>query len=509
MYPAQPDPPPSASALKSGGRRQAIMQGLAWTGALQVFLAATNFFTMIVLVRLLSPLEYGRVAAVNGITAFINCFSCTYFIAHAIQLQDGEEPDWKSHWNAGFYIQLALFVACNAAAAACWLQEDYRSIAPLLSVASIGYLFDLPNQIGLTRLRRDLNYRALRIVQGACAAISLIGSIGLAALGTGAFAMIIGYNILHGMPQGFYLLVIERWRPPESWWRWPSWRLYAAPLRMGAQLSGSALLAAARGTVEAIVLPTTVGYEALGLLNRAQVLFSTTVGRLTSLVLDTIYPLLPRSRSSPADFNRHATLLLRSMLLVSIPGAVFVGMEGSNLSRLLYGAKWAEADPLIWPGTLFAWGIGTVLVLTAIVQAQNRFALVVVSSTTAAVLSLPAMFSAAFDQRVVTYAWLLGFGQCGAVLVMGVIVSRTLGHLGVVLGAFVPPSTATVVAAVVLWTFRTNAAAPWPLPLRISLDAIAFFTALIIILRAVFPTSLRAILRALPFASTLLKVLRL
>ncbi len=280
-------------------RRKVILHGLAWSGFFQVFLVAANFVTMIVLVRLLSPMEYGLVAAVNGVTALINCFSSSYFIAQAIQLHEGEEPDWGAHWSAGFYIQLALFIACNAIALICWSLSPYRPMAALLFVASFGFIFDFANQIALTRLRRDLNYRTLRLVQGASTIVTVISSVALALSGAGAFAVIIGYNLLHGLPQGLYLLLIEKWKPPAAWWKWPQWKSYRAPLKFGAQLSGSALFTAARGILEAAVLPVTLGYAPVGLLNRAQVLYSTTGGRVAALVVDTVYPLLPRSAGDP------------------------------------------------------------------------------------------------------------------------------------------------------------------------------------------------------------------
>src|SRR5258708_36467917 len=104
-------PPPVAT-----DRRAVISQGLVWTGMLQVFLVGANFVSMIILVRLLPPTEYGRAAAATGVLALINCFNCSYFIAQALQLHEGEEPDWSPHWSAGFYIPFALFIACNVVA---------------------------------------------------------------------------------------------------------------------------------------------------------------------------------------------------------------------------------------------------------------------------------------------------------------------------------------------------------------------------------------------------------
>ena len=122
--PAGPLPPEDGSTpdvAASTDRRALITRGIVWNSAFQVFLVGTSFVSMLVLVRLLSPAEFGRATAATGVLALINCFNCSYFIAQAIQLREGEEPDWGAHWQAGFYIQFVLFMICNGVAGLAWL----------------------------------------------------------------------------------------------------------------------------------------------------------------------------------------------------------------------------------------------------------------------------------------------------------------------------------------------------------------------------------------------------
>lgn len=508
--PEGPLPPEAEPVLPlppvSPDRRGVITQGLAWTGIFQVFLVGANFISMIVLVRLLSPAEYGRAAAATGVLALINCFNCSYFVAQALQLHEGEEPDWGAHWSAGFYIQLVLFVLCNLVAAGCWLIPAYRPMAGLLHVASIGLLIDFANQIGLTRLRRDLNYRTLRLVQAVCTSVTVVSSIFLAFLGVGAFALIIGSNVLHGLPQGVYLLAVERWRPPPRWWRWRGWRDYRRPLRFGAQLSGSAVLTAARGLLESTVLPITLGYNALGLLNRAQVLFSTTVGRGAAVIVETIYPVLPRSAGNPEQFSRHATLFIQTMLLVSIPGAVFVGLEGSYLSRLLYGSKWIAADPLILPGTIFAWGVSTVLIFAVVLQARNRLRLAFTSSLIAAASCLPAMCVALTGGGTTRYVWTLAFGQVAAACIAASL-SANLLRRGWFVEGVLPGIVASGAAALALLLLDLKLVDLRVLP-KICIDAALFFMVVFSIMRFFFASLLREVVLRLPARGYLRKLLR-
>jgi hypothetical protein len=53
----------------------------------------------------------------------------------AMQLPDGEEPDWTAHWNAGFYIQFALVILCNAIAGMAWFFAAYRPYGTACSMS--------------------------------------------------------------------------------------------------------------------------------------------------------------------------------------------------------------------------------------------------------------------------------------------------------------------------------------------------------------------------------------
>ena len=493
--------------LDPRARGRLIAHGVFWNSAFQFFIAGVNFISMLVLVRVLVPMEYGRAAVATGVLAVLNCFNCGCFIAHAIQLGDREQPDWNLHWRAGLRIQLALTAACNLVAAGAWFVAEYRPIAPLLHLASLGLLVDAPNQLSLTMLRREMDYKRMRLVTSVGVIITAVTSVGLGLKGFGAAAMILGSNVLHGLPLGFHLLFVRRWRPTGGWWAEPDWKNYRAALRFGGQLSGTAVLTALRGLLESVVLPRTIGYDAIGLLNRAQVLFATTFGRLNGLIVDTVYPLLPRSAHDPVQFARHATLVVQAMLLVSIPGAVFVLFEGPALSRLLYGAKWIAADLLIAPGTVMAWGIAAALLFGSILLAANRLKFTFAVSVTAACLSLPAMLVALLHGGTLSYSWALAAGQCFAVVVGMTLCARLLER-GWVWRTVLPPVVAAGIGGGALFGLG-QLALDFPLSLRLAINGVCYALVVLVVFRVGFAGPLRMVVARLPGGERLNRWLKL
>ena len=478
------------------GRHRQVLRGIAWTTVYRVFEVLLGFGAMLFLVRVIAPDDYGRASAVIGLMTLLNAFGCSMFMAEALQLPDEAEPDWTLHWSAGFYIQLALGVACQAVAGVCWLYPPYYEIAPLMHLVGVGLMLDWPNWMGGIMLRRELNFRRLQILNGVTTLLSLGVTLGLGVAGAGAYALVLGSNVARALPFGADLLIVRGWRPAPGWWRWPDWAAYRPALRFGFQQTGSALLHGLRGALEAAVLPGALGFTAIGLFGRAQALSATTVGRVGGILIDTVYPLLPRFAANAQSYPRQATLYLQIVCLCAVPGAVYIGIEGAALSQFLYGERWVAANPLILPCALI--GLGQLLFLTAsgILLAANRLRICLLLDVAAAVLAAIVVATAWTRGGLAVYVWVAAAGQLAAAM----IALRAAGRLLVrrwpavsVLPALVSSVAggALILALDPLWSSLAPA-------LRLAASGTVFGFGTSLALRCGYPSSLTAVLSRLP-----------
>jgi len=95
--------PPEASS-----RGRLLARGITWNTGYQFFEVGLTFGAMLVLVRIIPPVEYGRFGAVLGLLMLLNSFGFGGFVAQAMQLTDGREPDWSLHWSAGLGVTMTL-----------------------------------------------------------------------------------------------------------------------------------------------------------------------------------------------------------------------------------------------------------------------------------------------------------------------------------------------------------------------------------------------------------------
>lgn len=489
------------------GRRRLLARGIAWNTLYQLCATVLALGAMIILVRIIPPAEYGRFGAGLGFLALLNSFSFSAFVAQALQLPDGREADWSLHWSAGLYIQMSLMLACHGLAGLCWLVPSYRAIAPLLHLAAFGLMLDWPAQLWDTMLRREMNFRRLKALLVCSTTLKLLITMSVGLMGGGAYAIVLGSNVVTPLPFAVDLLLVRRWRPRPGWWRWPDWTLYRPALRFGLQQSGSRLLGGTRGTLESIVLPGAVGFVSIGLLDRARALFTSTIGRAEQVLVETAYPLLPRYAGDPKLYAHQATLFWQILMLVLVPGAFYLGLEGPALSRLLYGERWIAADPLFWPGALAGLGFGLFGAASSVLLAASRLRICFLLDALAAGLSVPVIAVAWAGGGIVAYAWVVAAGQLAVgTIALGMASSRLAVRW--VRSALVPPAVSSLLAIGAVLIVDRSGIISALIP-QLCLATCVYALTVAVSLRGLFPGALASVLSGVPRGSRVSGWLRL
>jgi PST family polysaccharide transporter len=330
-------------------------------------------------------------------------------------------------------------------------------------------------------------------------------AVGLA--GGGAYAIVLGSNVVSALPFGVHLFLVRGWRPQTGWWRWPDWFTYRAALAFGIQQAGSALLSGLRGALEALVLPAALGYHAIGLFNRAQALVGMSVGRAAGVVAETVYPVLPRYAPVRDRYASAAAVFLQALCLLALPGALFMALEGPDLSRVLYGEKWVGADPVILPAALIGLGQAVFLGALSVLLAASRLRTCLVLNALAAVFVAPMVIVAWAGWGLVGYAWALAAGQLLAA-VTAIVQARVVLASGWA-WSILAPAAVSALAATGVVVATQNLWAGQPALLRVTISAGVYTVAIATTLRALFGEALASLLRQLPGGSRVGAWLRL
>jgi PST family polysaccharide transporter len=485
-------------------RSARVAQGVAWNIAYQAVEALLFFAATATLARLIAPEQYGRFSALLGIMAVPTALGCGGLIAQALQLPEGEEPDWSTHFGVALYVQLALALSLIGVAAIVTSVEAYASLAPLMRLAAIGVVLECPAQLRSTMLRRNLDFRRLRILGAIGVVLSVGSSLVLAARGAGASALVVGLSIATPIPPAVDLIVCG-WRPRRRWWR-PNLRGYRPAIHFGLRQAGSWLLHNLRETAASAVLPRTVGFPAMGLLNRAGALFSSTANRVFSALLEAVYPLLPRLTAETGAYARGATLFVQAVAWTLFPIILLLGLEGARLSHLLFGNRWSGIEPLIVPGALAMLARVIIVTGSSVLLGANRLRLSLILDAATSIISTP-MLLVAWAAGLVAYAWALAIAQLGCAALFLVVAGRLLAPRWA-RTVLLPAGTACVIGYGVAWSTARALAQASDL-LFLTAVSTVFGVAVVAVMRLWFPRSMSELLVHVPAGRRLSRWLRL
>jgi PST family polysaccharide transporter len=324
--------------------RRAI-RGFLWSalsyGGNKLFL----FVSTLVLTRLLSPADFGVIAAVVAVMAYLEVVLDLGLSASIVYRQDEGHPETVS---TAFTLNVA---ACIVLAAL------NLAFAPL-----VAQFFQLPGSAGLFRLmsvyvllrsfggiqeallERDLRFRdkgmadLIRGVVRAGAGVAL----GLAGFGAGALVWAFLVAEVAGTGTTWFL---TRFRP-----RLRIARGTAGPLlRYGAPVAALALLSELGINSDYFVVGHVLGATALGLY--------TIAFRLPELLLSNVYwifssvafPVLSRARTAGADVFRDAMLTsLRLLTLFAFPVSVGLALSARDTILVLFSGAWSgSSTPMV------------------------------------------------------------------------------------------------------------------------------------------------------------------
>jgi O-antigen/teichoic acid export membrane protein len=467
---------------------------VAWATGFQLFRDVVQFGLTMVLARMLPPDVYGQFAFLTTLLGFFTLYSFREFLGHTLQVRDHEAVAYQDHFTAGAVIQIGLAIAVNAVAIGLRWLPDYAATSGVLHVMSVLFLLDLPAEMRVKMLERELNWRRLRSLQ-AVGFISGAGvSIVLAWSGAGVYALLLP-TLLVPLPFVFDLFVTSGWRPTWAF----SWDRYRPSWRFGWTRIATVSFVAAATLVESAWLAAAFGFAVLGLFGRAVALAQLVCGRIAGLLALSIYPVLTRLPVESEQFRRAGALYLRSVGWTVVPLASVTAILAGPIVLGVYGPAWIEAIALVPFAVAAAALMGLVQTAYTLLLAngQQRACLVtdvwrLAGTLIALAVALP--YGAKAYLAATSAMYLVSFGLVAGFLWQGRAV--TLRAVSLAVGPALVAAGAAVGAA------RLAGG------VHVVVTALAFALIYLAVLRSLFATPLQELIRYLPLSERLSRWLR-
>lgn len=477
--------------------------GLLWGFGFRLFHNVLQFALTLVLARLLSPEDYGTFAVVAGIIGFLNAVNFDSFLSHVLQIRDDKEVAWQDHFTAAVAIQSVIFVITNVLALLLRLFPSHAQIAGYIHFLSPIILLSSVGGYRYRMLERMLDWQRYRLLQSIGLALALVSVLALALCGAGVYALLIGPNLKY-LPPMLDLLWVQRWRPT---WEF-SWPRYRPAFLFGLNRVSSEFVNKGRAMLEANWLVILIGLQTLGYLNRAVGLTQLITAQFTSLIAQSLYPVLTRIEPGTARFRQATGLVARGIAWVLVPAACLLGLLATPAIRTLFGEKWLPSAgylPLtLVLGCLTAFGqTGSVFLLASCRQRQCLYYDLLRLAGTALALALWGL-----HPRLEFYLLSLAAVEAlSLALIFTWLRSASALSLSGMMAAIAPPVMASAVSYAAVTLLPTHTPESGLFSPNCVMTVALFGGTYILCLRTLCPLAMQELVRVLPLGPQLSRLL--
>ncbi len=331
-----------ASAPGSGGPTvaevdRALMQGLAWTGVMKWLGQAANWAATILVIRILTPEDYGLLGTAAIYLGFVNLLSEFGLGAAIVMLRD------LSHEQVtqinGFAVASGLFGLVVSCAVAYPLGAFFDSpeLPAVIIVMSLAFVISAFRVVPGSLLQRELRFKHLAAIDGIQAAVAATALIVFALLGfrywtlviAGLLAVLVATTLTIMLrPMGFAVPRLSSVRRALTFSRdivvgRISWYVYS--------------------NADFLVTRKLLGEVALGYYNVAWSLASVPIEKISSLLVRVTPALFSAVQDDVAAVRRYLTILVRGLSLLTFPLACGLGAVADNFTLVVLGERWLPA----------------------------------------------------------------------------------------------------------------------------------------------------------------------
>ncbi|GAA2539007.1 lipopolysaccharide biosynthesis protein [Mycolicibacterium diernhoferi] len=349
-------PADEAPPVEPLGRSAAA--GTLWLTAAQWVMRLTGLITVAILTRLLTPEDFGVVAAAMTVTPFLLLLADLGLSTYVIQVKHADQRLLSTAFWYSLSMAIALMAAIAVFAPVIAALFNLPGAAPVLRGCSLAAGFIVLCSVPAALLRREMKFRLLSLQWLFSAVIAQVVAIVLAVRGAGAWALVSQLVVAEAI-SCVLCWKAAHWRPRFQF----SKPEFFAMAKFGNKVVTVDLIVAMRPAAEAAIISTVLGPAALGYLSIAQRLVQVMqdLGGKALVPVSTV--VFAKVRESPERLQTAYVKALSIAYAAVSPLMTVVVVGGTLVVPLLFGQGWDESVPVAQ-----ALGLAAILTLGAIID---------------------------------------------------------------------------------------------------------------------------------------------
>ena len=366
-----PDKPAETDISRQSNFKRRSIFGVLQALAGRLFQVLVTFGSMVVLARLLSPADFGIVATVSAVAAFLAVFRDAGLAVAAIRSRElTAQQSTNLFWLT---LTISTVVALAIAGIAPFVADLYRTpeltnVMRALAIATV--LEGLGLQHGAL-LRRDMRLGVYTTATVASEALAVIAAIYLAMNGWGYWALVAKALVAAGTCSAmlWWFCKFRPGRPRRGSGVFPM-------VTFGARLTLAQWLWVVLRKADDALIGWAWGPTVLGFYSRAYSLLLLPTQQLTAPLATAVVPTLSRLQDQPDRFRRYYLRGIEFVTFVGFPLVVLLFVVAEDFVLLVFGSQWVASVPIfraLGPATLIEiTGVATSWIFTPLGRSDKE-----------------------------------------------------------------------------------------------------------------------------------------
>lgn len=315
-----------------------VIKGISWSAVQQFSTQAIQFIVTIILARLLTPDEFGVVAASMIVLTILQVINETGFGAALMQKLDRDETDYFSVFILNIVMGIVLYSLVFFTAtfwANLFKSPSLTSVIRLLGLSLIINSFIVVQR---TKLLINIDFKTWTIANVTGAIISGVMGIMMAYSGYGVYSLV-AQNLISAFISVIIIWWIVKWKPNMIF----SIKRIKGLFLFAYKLILARLINTIFNEVYSSVIAVVYNPSQLAFFNRAKSFEYISTNSIISVVQRVSQPLLCEKQNSEEELRMLTLQFIRNTSFIVIPLVVLISSLAKPLIIILLTEKWKES----------------------------------------------------------------------------------------------------------------------------------------------------------------------
>lgn len=317
---------------------RSFASGLAWTGMAKWGVQLLTWGSTLVVVRLLTPTDYGIMGMATMFLGLIQLISEFGLGTALVQRRSLTDSQVSRIGGLAILIGIGLFGLCASLAPAVAAFFDEPRVRAVVVILSAMFVVTGIRVLPASLLARDMAFRRLALIEATEALTLTAVTLSLAIGGARYWALVFGGVVSKVVGT----LLLSRARPHRI--AWPrDLRSLREEIIFGWRVAVSKVAWYAYSNADFAIIGRVLGTAQLGLYTFGWTISSIPVDKVSGVLSRVTFPVLSAVQHDRVAVARYLALLTEGLTIVLMPASIGLALVAPDFVRVVLGERWVPA----------------------------------------------------------------------------------------------------------------------------------------------------------------------